>query len=80
MRGRWLLAALYGSGKSSLCLWSVPALLRKHDTRPIAQAFLDGPVNSGVVDIQDKTLIIAVEVGTERWVAKFVTLVSDRLI
>ncbi|KAI0802104.1 hypothetical protein BC629DRAFT_166112 [Irpex lacteus] len=60
--GTWLLVATADSSSSTLLLFSVESLWSSQTRRPTAQAFLQGPVVNGLVDVSsDDGLIIALE-------------------
>lgn len=65
--GTWLLVATADSSSSTLLLFSVESLWSSQTRRPTAQAFLQGPVDNGLVDVSsDDGLIIALELRSPR--------------
>lgn len=70
VRGQWLLAACSDNATSTLSLWSIASLRDTPGTAlPLAQAYLEGPVAAGLIDIQeDNTLLVALELRAERCV------------
>ena len=65
--GTWLLVATADSSSSTLLLFSVESLWSSQTRRPTAQAFLQGPVVNGLVDVSsDDGLIIALELRSPR--------------
>lgn len=63
IRGQWLLVASSDQSSSKLSLWH---LLSMHTSNgpgnPVSEAFLDGPVAGGFVDLQDEIITCALEI------------------
>lgn len=62
IQGKWLLAACSDATASMITLWSLASLLSGSAPIPHAEAYLDGPVSDGAVQIQKGRLIIALDV------------------
>ena len=63
VQGQWLLAASSDASTSVICLWSLRSVLSKGaSTAPQAQAFLEGPVASGDVEVQDGRVVVALDI------------------
>lgn len=62
MQGRWLLVASSDQTSSVLSLWYVPTLFAEPPAKhPVYEAFLEGPVNNGFVEVQESGVVVALE-------------------
>ncbi|KAK7677004.1 hypothetical protein QCA50_020033 [Cerrena zonata] len=62
VHSEWLLVASSDAICSVIILWSVPdLLLSQENAAPLAEAFLPAPVNSGVIDVQEGGVVMALE-------------------
>lgn len=62
VQGKWLLAACSDATVSTITLWSLASLLSGGSPAPQEEAYLDGPVSDGAVQMQEGRLIIALDV------------------
>lgn len=69
IHGSWLLVAMSDAESSVLSLYSVRSLLGPRSQDLLAQAFLEGPVLNGLVEVSNKhDVVIALELRTEKYV------------
>ena len=69
VRGSWLLVAMSDSESSVLSLYSIRSLLGTRSQDLLAQAFLEGPVLNGLVEVSNEhDVVIALELRTEKYV------------
>ena len=69
IRGSWISVAMSDAESSVLSLYSVRSLLGMGSQDLLAQAFLDGPVLNGLVEVSgDSEVVIALELRTEKYV------------
>lgn len=65
---RFLVVASSDQSSSAIALWSLSSLLDapvKHRPAPVAEAFLDGPVATGLAEIQEGVPVFALELRCE---------------
>ena len=69
VQGQWLLVASSERTASVITLWDVASLLAPSSSSsppvPTSEAFLEAPVYSGLVDVQDGAVTIALELVAE---------------
>ena len=67
VQGKWLLVASSERTASVITLWNVVSLLSPSSSPPVptSEAFLEAPVYSGLVDVQDGVVTIALELCAE---------------
>ena len=81
VRGAWLLVAMSDAESSVLSLYSIQSLLRTRSQDLLAQAFLEGPVLNGLVEVSDEHgIVIALELRTQECVLFLVTECTYHLI
>ena len=69
VRGSWLLVAMSDAESSVLSLYSIRSLLGTRSQDLLAQAFLEGPVLNGLVEVSNEhDVVIALELRTEQYV------------
>ena len=69
VRGSWLLVAMSDAESSVLSLYSIRSLLGTRSQDLLAQAFLEGPVLNGLVEVSNEhDVVIALELRTEKYV------------
>ena len=72
IKGQWLLLATSDKNTSVLSIWSLASLSAMDDLQsPVSEAFLDGPVANGLVDMQNDTLTCALEIRAALYVPCF---------
>ena len=72
VQASWLLVAMSDTESSVLSLYSIESLLGARSQDLLAQAFLEGPVLSGLAEVSDEhDLVIALEVRTPLYVPIF---------
>ncbi|EKM61861.1 uncharacterized protein PHACADRAFT_248752 [Phanerochaete carnosa HHB-10118-sp] len=63
VQGQLLIVASSDGHQSSLALWSVPALFQDgKNATPLTECYLPGPVYRGVLDLQDDSAVVALEI------------------
>ena len=69
VRGSWLLVAMSDAESTVISLYSIRSLLGTRSQDLLAQAFLEGPVVNGLVEVShEHGIIIALELRTEKYV------------
>ena len=62
IKGQWLIVAASDQSTSVLSLWRLASLTADVEAcKPTAEAFLDAPVASGLVDVRDGNATIVIE-------------------
>ena len=70
--GRWVAAASSDYNTSVVRIWSISSLINSNGwAQPIAEAYLEGPVANGCWEVEQGSLILALELRPERFAFSF---------